>query len=458
LTDKTRRFVLVATVGLALVCGAVYGLGGRKELDASNALRVVHTHDGPDRSNERTPYDPELVNKTIAFWQKQADRDPEGALERRELAGAYLARHRETGDVATAVKAEEFARQSLKILPRNNTAAFISLARGLLAQHRFPEALQVARSAQEYDPHAGRLVADVQIELGDYDAAERSLANSPPEADDLNYYALRARLEAINGKPQVALRLLQQADRIAGDRADMPAETVAWYHTMLGHALIGSGQLSDGEHACRAALNVFPRDYRAMTGMAEAAAWRGDWRGAIEWGMKAVEISPQNPTALKLLGDAYGALGQNTDADRQYHLLKELAHSFPRIYDRNWALFCAENGSDLNEALALARKDLELRRDIHAYDTLAWVYLKKGMLAEAETAMQQSLSRGTREAVLLYHAGMIARAAGDTARAKDYFSRARDINPHSVPLRWLRWLDFKADDASHDEPAVPPSG
>src|SRR5262249_43031270 len=145
----------------------------------------VHGHGDLSPSNERTPYDPELVSKTVAFWEKQAERDPEGALERRELAGAYLARQRETGDIADAVKAEEAARQSLRILPRNNSDALVKLGRSLLAQHRFPEAMEAARRAAAYDPKAGRLVADIGMELGDYDAAEHALAGPPPRADDL---------------------------------------------------------------------------------------------------------------------------------------------------------------------------------------------------------------------------------------------------------------------------------
>ena len=454
MTDK-RWSIAASALGLFLVCGAGFGLRGRGTLETSRSSRDVEGHGGLSPSTDRMPYDPQLASKTVAFWEKQAERDPEGALERRELAGGYLARQRETGNIADAVKAEEAARQSLKILPRNNSAALVALARSLLAQHRFPEAMEAARRAAAYDPNADRLLADVQIELGEYDAAERALATAPARADDLNYYALRARLEAINGKSEAALRLLKTAQSLAAGRADIPAETVAWYHVTVGHALIESGRLDEGEQACRDALKVFPRDYRAMTGMAEAAAWRGDWRGAIEWGVQAVEVSPQNPTAIKLLANAYAALGEDTEAERQRHRLKELAHSFPRIYDRNWALFCADNGRDLDEALALARKDLELRHDIHAYDTLAWVCFKKGMPAEAESAMQRALARGTREATLLYHAGMIARAGGDSGRAKDYFTRAREINPHSIPLRWLRWMDAENVEASHDRSQIP---
>ena len=132
------------------------------------------------------------------------------------------------------------------------------------------------------------------------------------------------------------------------------------------------------------------------------------------------------------------------------------AHS-PKIYDRHHAQFSAETGRDLDEALALARQDLELRHDVQGYDTLAWVCSKKGMQPEAEAAIARALARGTRRATFFYHAGMIARAADDPARARTYFTEARSINPHSVPLRWLRWLETQPDPASPEGP-VPASG
>jgi hypothetical protein len=79
--------------------------------------------------------------------------------------------------------------------------------------------------------------------------------------------------------------------------------------------------------------------------------------------------------------------------------------------------------------LTLARKDLELRQDLHAYDTLAWVCFKKGLQKEAEAAIEKALSQGTAEAPLLYHAAMIAHNGGDQVRAEEYLARARSVNP-----------------------------
>ena len=385
--------------------------------------------DATPTSTDRAPYDPQLARKTVEFWKSSAGRDPAGFLEWRELSAAYLARQRETGDIADAVKAEDAARRSLKISEKRNAQAVIRLGRSLLTQHRFPEALEAAKKAAALDPAANRLVADIQIELGDLEAAETALAANPARGDDLNYLAIRARLDEMGGRPEAALRRWKESCEIADERPDMPAETVAWAYTMLGHTLIDRGRLEEGERACRKALQVFPVDYRAMTGMAEAAVWREDWKSAADWAKKAVNACPQNPEAIRLLAESLSELGDAKGSQEQNDRLASLCRSFPRIYDRHWVMFLADQGRDLDEALALAKKDLELRRDLFGYDALAWVCFKKGALPEAEKAMAKALGHGTQAAPLYYHAGMIAKASGDADRAEAFFSHARKLNP-----------------------------
>ena len=44
--------------------------------------------------------------------------------------------------------------------------------------------------------------------------------------------------------------------------------------------------------------------------------------------------------------------------------------------------------------------------------------------------MQQAMKLGTQDALLDYHAGMIAKSLGDTAQARLLLSRALARNPH----------------------------
>ena len=385
---------------------------------------------GPETTIERPLYDPELTTKTVDFWKQRADRDPQGAIARANLASAYLARQRETGRIEDAVHAETAARDSLEVRSRGNASALKDLARALLGQHRFPEALAVADRALALDPDAERLRADILLELGEYEPARKALAAIPDEPDDLNLMALRSRFAELDGDNDRAIALLRDAGLLADKLPDMPVESVAWYHTMVGHRLIDSGRLDQGEAACRQALAIFPRDYRAMTGLAEAASWRKDWPGAASWARKADETSPQNPEALRLLGEAREAMGDPAGAEDAFNRLHALYHSFPRIYDRHWAVFCADRGRDLDEAMRIARADLELRHDVHARDTLAWVCFKKGLVNEADDQMKQALAVGMADAPMLHHAALIARASGDRERADALAKRVRTLNPY----------------------------
>ena len=214
----------------------------------------------------------------------------------------------------------------------------------------------------------------------------------------------------------------------------MPAEAVAWYHAMVGHALIDAGRLDEGERACRDAPEDLPprlpgddRHWpRSPPGAATGA-------GAIAWAEKALDVCPQNPEALQAPRRRPRRARPRRRGRAVVRPPQDLAHSFPRIYDRHWALFCADKGRDLDEALALARKDLELRHDVHAYDTLAWVCFKKGMLRRGRVG--DAIGPGAGDAG--GHAPLPRRddrpRRRRPSRAKDDFLLARALNPHAIP-------------------------
>src|SRR5262245_27826093 len=195
-----RRLVIPLTVGgvLSLTGPLPAGLGG-------------DTNEMVDGSVRRAPYNPATLRKTVEFWEGRARKSPGRFLEHLELAGAYLARQRETGDIQDAVRAERAARRSLELLPRGNVTALTRLARSLLCQHRFPEALEAARRAAELDPVAGFLVADVELELGHNKEARVAFARAGVDPNHLNALVLRARFAQVDGDLDGALRCLLQA-------------------------------------------------------------------------------------------------------------------------------------------------------------------------------------------------------------------------------------------------------
>ncbi len=88
--------------------------------------------------------------------------------------------------------------------------------------------------------------------------------------------------------------------------------------------------------------------------------------------------------------------------------------------------------------MRLAEREIEARRDVYGYDALAWALLANDRPAEADEAMTTALAFGTRDAKLLYHAGMIAAALHDDDRARGLLADALDLDDSFDPAAAAR--------------------
>jgi tetratricopeptide (TPR) repeat protein len=149
-------------------------------------------------------------------------------------------------------------------------------------------------------------------------------------------------------------------------------------------------------------------------------------------------LLPDNLAFVAGLGDLYRLAGRERDAQKQYARVERIGGEnggSNARFGRELALFYADHDLNAQEAYANALREYEQRRDIYGADIVAWTALKAGKVAEAQTAMKAALRLGTRDARLLYHAGLIARAAGDEDAARDYLRRALFLNPRFDPLQ-----------------------
>ena len=172
-----------------------------------------------------------------------------------------------------------------------------------------------------------------------------------------------------------------------------------------------------------------------MQGRALAA--QNDLAGAIPQMERAVRRLP-DPVYVAALGDLYKLTGRERDAATQYELVEHIARLNQlngTLYNRQLALFLADHDLKAEEAYANAKKEYEARRDVYGADAVAWTALKAGKVREAQAAIRDALRFGTRDARLFYHAGMIARAAGDKSSARDFIERALKLNPQFDPLQ-----------------------
>lgn len=371
---------------------------------------------------------PTPADRQLREARALVERDPSAPRGYNLLAAAYMQKAREAEDFGINTKAMQALDRALKIEPANYDALKLR-AKLLLTFHRFEEALEAARRVQALNPrdhdNYGALT-DALVELGEYAAAVEAAQTMVDLRPDTASYSRVSYLRWLHGDTDGAAEAMRLA---AEATSPQDPEKMAWCRVQLGEALLNSGKRADAEREFDRALFIFPDYGAALSAKARARVAAGDLEGAAEIYRREQEREPSADAALAL-GDLYAKAGRRDEAKRQYELFESLERENAAAENdmHHLVSFWTDNDKNLDEALALARKERERRKDIFTCDTLAWALYKKGQFAEAKAAMDEALRLGTRDARLHYHAGMIAHALGDRQAAARHLRLALDIN------------------------------
>lgn len=398
---------------------------------AGAAWWTLHTRSA-EASSSRSRAEAELRGRDITFYETRVVEDPQSAADLAQLAGLYLQRGRETGALEDLMRAEEAARRSLALREARNGKARLVLASSLLARHRFPEALAEAEHLCHLQPDESgycALLGEIQLEMGDYDAARATFGALASARGNLAVAPRLARWTEITGATESARRILYTALEETKRRPDLPREQVVWFYLRVGDLELRTGRLGVARNALEEGLGYQPHDRRLLAAMARLEALQGRWKSAIRYGRRAVERVP-DPATLALIGDAYAALGDAAAATEYYDAVERLAVDAPEPFNRAWTLFRLDHGRKLHETVALLQQEIKTRRDVYGYDQLAWGRYQLGDYATARSAMLAALRMNTRDAVLWFHAGMIEAALGSHDAARRHLAMALEANPY----------------------------
>lgn len=399
-----------------------------------------------DPAHQSAPLTARNGDPTTRFLEDRVRNDPDDFIALNKLAGEYLKAMRRTGDITFLDLASRAATASLAAVPaEQNRGGLAVLVNVQYSTHDFAQARDNALRLNELDPGKGyvyQMLGDAQLELGEYDQAQKSF-DKMRELGGIQTITRSAmdqrlaRIALLRGDFGGAERSFRKSLKIASAVPEPPQETVAWCQWQVGEIAFAQGRYETAEKSFRDSLATFPDYFRALAALGRARAARGDLDGAIETYEKATKILP-DPYFVATLGDLYKLTGHDQDAARQYGLVEQIAKLSAlsgTLYNRQLALFYADHDLRPDEAYSLAAKEYEVRKDIYGADAVAWTALKAGKLDEAKAAIKEALKLGTRDAKLYYHAGMIARASGDTAAAKKYLSDTIRLNPEFDPLQ-----------------------
>lgn len=423
--NRSRHLVLTLA---ALALGAAIVLGGQRA-----GVWLGHAP-GKGSGVAVSPLDSRPVSeRQLAGLQAQLHERPDDIRALAQLGQLYLQRARETGDPAYYPRAEVAFKRVLERDERN-VAALTGLGALALSRHQFAEALAWGERARAVAPDLAAVwgvVADAQIELGMHDEALASIQRMVDIRPDLASYSRVSYARELHGYPAEAIEAMERAVA-AGAPGQEPT---AWTRVQLGHLRFNGGSLDGAQADYETALREFPGYIHAFAGLGRVAAARGDWATAIEQYRRATATIPL-PEYVIALGEVYAASGDQAAADDAFALVRvqaKLQATGGVNTDLEFALFAADHpapGDDPRAAVTQARAAVATRPSIHAHDALAWALYRAGEYEEAARESGLALQLGTRDALLHFHAGMIARARGDREAAREHLGEALRINPH----------------------------
>jgi tetratricopeptide (TPR) repeat protein len=438
-TIMAKRFLLALTL-----CGAA---AWSQDAQLHSLAGGVPQTSSASRAGERQPATfsaNSATDKQIEAQQARVKKAPGDYSGYDQLGAALFQKARETGDISYYDLAERTLKKSIDLVPQDFRASdpLVHLCLVYMGEHRFSDVLAYAQKAIALG--SGNLAAfavegDAYTDMGDYLEASsayntvQSLGGATSSPVGLHYMldSRKAYLSFLHGDSVAAIELMNNAIT-AALQTDIPRENLAWLYFELGERYFQSGDLANAEQSYGAGITADPNHYRSLAGLAKVRAAQGRFEEAVQLYQRSTAIIPF-PQYLAELGDVYEKMGRPNDAAQQYDLVEYIAHLSQLnqvLANRELALFYADHGIKLADALVFARKELEVRHDIYTWDTLAWVLYKNDQFQEAEAAMKKALALNTVDSLLLFHAGMIDHGLGRDSESEQLLGRALKANPH----------------------------
>jgi tetratricopeptide (TPR) repeat protein len=360
----------------------------------------------------------------ISFWQKRYQRNPADQTSLIKLAGFHALRFKSTGEIQDIHLSDSLYREASRKSSFNRSFIMRALAANAISRHEFWNArnlINVALTAGENKSLSLLMLADVQLELGNGDTA-RTILERFQNKSSFAWLIRASKLMDHEGHLDSAILLMEKALRPVESNDELFCWTKSNLGDMYGHA----GRIEDSYAAYLDALRRKPDYDYALKGIAWIAfSHDRDTQESMRI-LNTLQNLKTSPDYYLMLSEINGFSGnQRAKEDYVNAFMKTVASPlFGNMYNRHLALLYADEKNNLNAAVKIARKEINVRPTPESYDLLAWTLFRSGETDHAITILKDFVEDRTSEPEALYHMGMIYQSA-DLDKSRSYLLRAR---------------------------------
>jgi tetratricopeptide (TPR) repeat protein len=370
------------------------------------------------------------AERSIAEARKSIEKKPTQYAGYNQVAIALSRRARETSDVNFYAQAEDALKKSFELAPQNTDGEKIRIWL-LLGRHEFAAARDAATALNKRMPDdvlVYGFLTDANAELGNYNEAEKAaqwMLDLRP--GNLPGVTRAAYLRELFGDVDGALDLMNMAYQ---STPPTEVEDRAWILTQMAHLELTSGKTADAESLLHEALANFPGYHYALANLAKVRISQGRYDEAVALLQQRYQAA-RHAENLYDLAEALELAGRTEEAKKDFAEFetKSLLESVRADNsNRELIFYYADHAHQPAKAMDVARQEFARRHDVYTLDAYAWALHVNGQDVEARRQIDVALKVGVRDAKMLRHAGEIALQVGDRAAALNYLQESAALN------------------------------
>ena len=316
--------------------------------------------------------------------------------------------------------------------------ARLLLAEVRFAQHRLADARRELAAAPGLagTPRGRALLAGIDLEDGRGAEARRALEELAGEGAGWDDLARLAHYHAVMGDADAADRWY---DAAADELTAKEMREYAWVEVQRGLLDLRRGRYEETADHYERAGRAAPGWWVVQDHAAELLGARREFDRALASYEELAGRVPR-PELQQAVGDLWAFMDRPERAGPWHERALAAYRASAARGEVHYLHHLADLLADVDpgaEAVAWARRDLELRRGFGAHAGLAWALHRAGRSGEAARAMDDALASGARSAQLLATAAVILSAAGRLGeglllreRALAYDPRLDDFRAH----------------------------